>query len=267
MWSHLSRRETRRLLFAHSNWARTRACLSTSGLSGPELDLYSWIFATDTRPVKDAPTTLQSPAPPQSHSNSLRTAVHGLFEWPSKSGIGYVSPDGAAMSFFSHGTHSSWTPISLHVSVVCIISSLQSISSLPTPESARRPQPLGVGDRASSSQQQPQSTFRSALLNLKVPTDLRQGVECLRVFANGQTQKSYLTLSPDKFTLYLTTERKRPRKSASFVQFLFNKPSPTDTAGNAAAASGTQYTERAIDIGAIASIQRGHGTKRFVQAT
>jgi hypothetical protein len=110
-------------------------------------------------------------------------------------------------------------------------------------------------------------------LNLKVPSELLQGVECLRVFADGQTQKSYLTLSPDKFTLYLTTERKRPRKATSLVSFLLKSRKQQDQQQQqtyeeaARVPTRPQYTERAIDIGAIARIQRGHGTKRFVQAT
>jgi len=144
-----------------------------------------------------------------------------------------------------------------------------------TQDSLRR---SGSGEEQPSSfrqqqQQQQQSTFRSSLRNLTVPIDLLKGVECLRVFANGQTQQSYLTLSPDRFTLYLTTERKRPRKSSSFVQFLFKQSSNGDSSGGGTSGgtttttSGTQYMERAIDIGAIARIQRGHGSKRFVQAT
>lgn len=71
----------------------------------------------------------------------------------------------------------------------------------------------------------------------------------MRVFANGKTQKSFLTLSPDKFTLYLTTERK-----TAAVFSLFGRTKPTTV------------QERAIDIGAIDRIQRGHATKRFEMA-
>lgn len=83
-----------------------------------------------------------------------------------------------------------------------------------------------------------------------MPLELQQGVHVLRVFANGKTQKSFLTLSEDNFTLYLTTERKSTSR-ASF-SFLWGRGSMSMT-----------LQERAIDIGAIDRIQRGHATKRF----
>jgi hypothetical protein len=119
-------------------------------------------------------------------------------------------------------------------------------------------------------------------MNVKVPADLLQGVECLRVFANGQTQKSYLMLSKDKFTLYVTAERKRPRQQMSLTQRFFGiepstyssmagssttSPLSSNTTGSGSTANAAHYTEGPIDIGAIARIQRGHGTKQFVQAT
>ena len=93
------------------------------------------------------------------------------------------------------------------------------------------------------------SNFKNALQKVRVPAILLEGVHVLRVFANGKTQKSFLTLSPDKFTLYLTTERKT---AAVFSFFGRSKP--------------TTVQERAIDIGAIDRIQRGHATKRFEMA-
>lgn len=104
-------------------------------------------------------------------------------------------------------------------------------------------------DDEESSFREPKSTFKNALQKIRVPQELLEGVHVLRVFANGKTQKSFLTLSPDKFTLYLTTERKT---TAIFSIFGRNKP--------------TTVQERAIDIGAIDRIQRGHGTKRFEMA-
>jgi hypothetical protein len=75
----------------------------------------------------------------------------------------------------------------------------------------------------------------------------------MRVYANGKQQKSFLTLSEDKFTLYLTTERKTNSRS-SLTSFLFGK------------SNNTTFKERAIDIGAIDRIQRGQATKRFEMA-
>lgn len=146
----------------------------------------------------------------------------------------------------------------------------------------RRPQP------SKQSKQSKQSSLKQALSQVPVCRDLVQGVECLRVFANGHVQRSYLTLSPDRFTLYLTTERKSTtgkdsRKTTSgggLFTNLFggssnhhhhNSSSSSSTSNspnnNTTTTTTTQYTERAMDIGAIAKLQRGHATKQFIQAT
>lgn len=104
-----------------------------------------------------------------------------------------------------------------------------------------------------SKDRQPKSTFKNALKEIIVPPILLEGVPVLRVFANGKTQTSFLTLSEDKFTLYLTTEQRKGQRKTSFLSWGGNKN-----------ASGTK--EKSIDIGEIARIQRGHATKRFEMA-
>jgi hypothetical protein len=92
---------------------------------------------------------------------------------------------------------------------------------------------------------------------MPVPVALQEGVHVLRVYANGKTQNSFLTLSDDKFTLYLSkTQKNGPASKRGWLQqFVARKHStpqhqqPTD--------------ERTIDIGSIERIQRGHANKRF----
>ena len=50
------------------------------------------------------------------------------------------------------------------------------------------------------------SNFKRALKRVEVPPVLIQGIPVIRVYANGKTPKQqYLTLSRDKFTLYITS--------------------------------------------------------------
>jgi hypothetical protein len=151
----------------------------------------------------------------------------------------------------------------------------------------------------------PQSTFKNCLKSVQVPPPLQQGgIHIVRVFANGKTKKQYMTLSPDKFTLYITSQ---PYNPATFGQgkrgsgwFLRRSVSadnhgPGDSGGGlyygggAIAEGGAEGRSksltgsssnsntsnptgpvhkgnnevRAIDIGAIHRIQRGHANRRF----
>ena len=97
-------------------------------------------------------------------------------------------------------------------------------------------------------QRSPKSTFKNALKSIPVPPELIEGVDVLRVYANGKTKRSFLTLSDDKFTLYVTTDKYKKSAHKGF----FRRRQDKD--------------ERAIDIGAIDRIQRGHATHKFVLA-
>jgi hypothetical protein len=95
--------------------------------------------------------------------------------------------------------------------------------------------------------------LKNALKDIPIPAALRDGIHVLRVYANGQqTHPCYLTLSDDHFTLYVTVQKNgyvQTRKSSSWFG---RSKSMGDT------------DERAIDIGAIHRIQRGHAaTQRF----
>jgi hypothetical protein len=96
------------------------------------------------------------------------------------------------------------------------------------------------------------SSFRNALVRVPVPRRLLDGVNVLRVNANGRTRSSFLTLSEDKFTLYLTTTKRGPAggRGLSLLGLRRSK-------------SEGETHERTIDIGAIARVQRGQGTTKF----
>lgn len=93
-------------------------------------------------------------------------------------------------------------------------------------------------------QRSPKSTFKNALKTIPVPIALTDGVDVMRVYANGKTKKCFLTLSNDNFTLYVTSDKYKKSKG-----FFRRKTEDKD--------------ERAIDIGAIDRIQRGHATRKF----
>lgn len=99
------------------------------------------------------------------------------------------------------------------------------------------------------------STFKDALISVHVPSKLLEGVHVLLVSANGIARKSFLTLSKDKFTLYITTQKRglQPPVKGS----IFNLRRGKSTGDS------EETIERAIDIGAIDRIQRGQVTHNF----
>jgi hypothetical protein len=96
------------------------------------------------------------------------------------------------------------------------------------------------------------SSFRNALVRVPVPRRLLDGVNVLRVNANGRTRPSFLTLSQDKFTLYLTTTKRGPQARGGLSLL-----------GLRRSKSEGETHERTIDIGAIDRVQRGQGTTKF----
>lgn len=97
------------------------------------------------------------------------------------------------------------------------------------------------------------SSFRNALVRVPVPRRLLDGVNVLRVNANGRTRSSFLTLSEDKFTLYLTTTKRGPAGGGRGLSLLGLRRSKSEG----------ETHERTIDIGAIDRVQRGQGTAKF----
>jgi hypothetical protein len=98
------------------------------------------------------------------------------------------------------------------------------------------------------------TSFRNALVRVPVPRRLLDGVNVLRVNASGKTRSSFLTLSEDKFTLYITTARRGPAQRKLSILGLRRSQSEGST------------QERAIDIGAVDRVERGQATHKFVMA-
>jgi hypothetical protein len=91
------------------------------------------------------------------------------------------------------------------------------------------------------------------LKGIPVPAALVEGVKVTRVYATGKTQNCFLTLGNDNFTLYLTAEKYKKNKGF-FSSF------------GSSRRSDQSKDERAVDIGAIDRIQRGHATHHFALA-
>jgi hypothetical protein len=89
-------------------------------------------------------------------------------------------------------------------------------------------------------------SFQHALRDIPVPDLLHEGIPVLRVYANGNTTRTFLSLSNDKFTLFL----KHTSATAKKKWFGSNKKLSDDD------------QDRVIDIGAISKIQRGHARLR-----
>jgi hypothetical protein len=133
-----------------------------------------------------------------------------------------------------------------------------------------------------------QSSFKNCLKPIPVPSELQKGIPCVRVYANGKTSQVYLTLSADKFTLYISSQplhkngaAENSTKRKGVFSLLRRSSSGADSGAplsgsgtNGANAGGTLSTSlrksnsgqnetRAIDIGAVHRIQRGHANRRF----
>ena len=87
-----------------------------------------------------------------------------------------------------------------------------------------------------------------------MPPALTEGVKVKRIYASGKTKDCFLTLGNDNFTLYVTTEKYK--KSKGFFSGF----------GSSRKSSQSKKDERAVDIGAIDRIQRGHATHKFALA-
>lgn len=90
----------------------------------------------------------------------------------------------------------------------------------------------------------PRIYFKSALASVPVHKHILGGVAIVIVAANGKSQPAVLTLSQDKFTIYI-------KRQTNPGVFAFFKRSDA---------------ERAVDIGEIDRIQRGQSTQQFEKA-
>lgn len=95
------------------------------------------------------------------------------------------------------------------------------------------------------------TSFQHVLRDIPVPRALQEGIPVLRVYANGKTTKTTLSLSSDNFTIYVKQKEFQQSKSSKIRwSFTSNKQKG-------------EQENRVIDIGAISKIQRGHARRRF----
>jgi hypothetical protein len=118
------------------------------------------------------------------------------------------------------------------------------------------------------------STFKKGLRNVRIPSILFDGVEVLRVKDNGSLHKAYLTLSSDRFTLYITTVKRGSSNIAEHgaalsAFFGLRRKAQTNTISSSNASivssstSQNELEEGSIDVSSIDRIQRGQVTHLF----
>lgn len=115
-----------------------------------------------------------------------------------------------------------------------------------------------MSDDVQTSSERGGESIKQALAHVVVPPILLEGVSVLRVKVNGSMRESFLTLSKDRFTVYITSSKvatEAPAKRAWFSR----GPKPESPSVSTAA----DVDERSIDIGAIDRIQRGQVTHKF----
>ena len=117
--------------------------------------------------------------------------------------------------------------------------------------------------------------------DIPVPQTLVEGIPVLRVYATGVTRRATLSLSSDKFTLFVKQERPIKKKSfllsspftkqkgiSSSSSLSSSLPSSSDTNNKKSNNKNDdidQTGQRGIDIGAISKIQRGHTRHRRIE--
>eukprot|EP00554_Chaetoceros_debilis_P015381 CAMPEP_0194111410 /NCGR_PEP_ID=MMETSP0150-20130528/10413_1 /TAXON_ID=122233 /ORGANISM="Chaetoceros debilis, Strain MM31A-1" /LENGTH=867 /DNA_ID=CAMNT_0038800829 /DNA_START=238 /DNA_END=2838 /DNA_ORIENTATION=+ len=90
------------------------------------------------------------------------------------------------------------------------------------------------------------------------------GVSVIKVAANGKTKPAFLTVSPDKFTIYIT-ESKFKNGKVGIIPLrkpLLGGLRVTSIGSNNSEVDEMIY-ERALDVGGISRIQRGQSTLKF----
>jgi len=105
----------------------------------------------------------------------------------------------------------------------------------------------------------PLSAFRTCLVSVSVPPKILIGIKVTKVNSNGKTKGAFLTLSEDKFTLYITTTQIKNDKGSNGVF----RPIIRRVASIGSSHGDEHEYERTIDVGSIVRIQKGQHTLRF----
>lgn len=137
---------------------------------------------------------------------------------------------------------------------------------LPPARPPRTPGGSSVSSTDSSNDKEDNSrfSFRNALGDVPVPPALLEGVQVLRVLVDGSMRKSFLTLSDDKFTLYVTSSKVKLKSkggSTGIGSGLLRRQRGGGAGSNSQ--DSEEFVERSIDVSAIDRIQRGQVTHKF----
>lgn len=103
------------------------------------------------------------------------------------------------------------------------------------------------------------SRFRTCLNNVPVPTKMFEGLEVVKVTYNGKTKPAYLTLAPDRFTIYTTQSKLKNGKVSKMETRRPLLRKVTSIGSN----DEEPDHETKIDIGSIDRLQSGQTTLRF----
>jgi hypothetical protein len=111
------------------------------------------------------------------------------------------------------------------------------------------------------------SQFKSCLDSVLVPNELMEGIQVLKILQNGKTKLYYLTLSSDRFVIYITPNKlKHGKDNGSTGKGSISKPLMKRVTSIGSNQDDDSEHERSVDIGAIDRIQRDQHTFRFENA-
>jgi hypothetical protein len=111
------------------------------------------------------------------------------------------------------------------------------------------------------------SQFKSCLNSVPVPNELMDGIQVLKILQNGKAKLYYLTLSSDRFVIYITPNKlKHGKDNSSTGKGSISKPLMKRVTSIGSNQDDDAENERSVDIGAIDRIQRDQHTFRFENA-
>jgi phosphatidylinositol phospholipase C delta len=119
----------------------------------------------------------------------------------------------------------------------------------------------------------PRAEIQTALASVPVSMALFDGINVTRVISNGKLKSRILTLSPNKFTLHVSSSRLKggalPSQSGGgrfLLKPMLKKVASVGSVSMDGGADGERGQERSIDVGSIDRVQKGQTTLKFEQA-
>ena len=117
----------------------------------------------------------------------------------------------------------------------------------------------------------PKAEIQTALESVPVPMYLFHGIPVTKITTNGKLKNRILTLSPNKFTIHISSSRLKggsmPNNSpGGLIKPMLLKVASVGSVSTDGGADGERGQERSIDIGSIDRVQKGQTTLKFEQA-